>query len=90
MRIITIGGKKIRLVDRDVQAAKKIINNFFELIEEKGKEYNAPLFKYTAVVCMYVMSSEMLDDLTPSTVETILNAVNKNEERKKEQEKSPQ
>ena len=37
MKIITIGGKKIRLVDRDVLAAKKIINNFFELIEEKGR-----------------------------------------------------
>lgn len=90
MRIITIGGKKIRLVDRDVLAAKKIINNFFELIEEKGKEYNAPLFKYAAVVCMYAMSSEMIDDITPSALETILNAVNKNEQQKKEQEKSPQ
>lgn len=44
---IVIGKKRIKLVDKDVKIAKKIVRNFLESSREHAEEQGAKTFYYT-------------------------------------------
>lgn len=79
MRIV-IGGKEIRLVDRDVHVAKKLCRKFLKIAKEKAEEQQAPTFYLTLLVVMYLMSHDYISAITPETLSLLLNAAFKNDE----------
>ncbi len=80
MRIV-IGDHEIKLVQRDVAVAKKLIREFMASCKRRADEYNAKTFYYTLICVMYVMSSDMLKELSPEYAAKILNAQAKSFEK---------
>jgi|GEM_PF-3094465 len=77
MKII-VGGKEIRLVDRDVCLAKKILKKFMKTAKEKAEANQAPTFYFTLMLVMYLTAHDHISALTPETLALLLNAAHKN------------
>ena len=73
MRII-VGKKEIVLVESDIKAAKEMIAHFTETVKEKCEEKQCPALYYTTLVLMHLMSRNMIDAITPESLEQILEA----------------
>lgn len=71
---VVIDGKTIKLIDRDVDVAKKTINHFLKTSKEEAEKKNATSYYYTLLICMHLMSTALIEALTPEILEMILNA----------------
>lgn len=71
---IVIDNKTIRLIDRDVEVAKKTINHFLKTSKKEADEKGATSYYYTLLVCMHIMSTALIESLTPEVLELILNS----------------
>lgn len=76
---IVIGKRRIKLVDKDVKIAKRIVRNFLESSREHAEEQGAKTFYYTLLCVMYIMSHDLIESLTPEVMALILNARAENE-----------
>lgn len=81
---ITIGNKTISLIDRDVKVAKSTIKHFLDVSREEAEKKKATSYYYTLIIAMYIMSSDMINALTPDVLSTLLNAASDNYEEKQE------
>ena len=79
---IVIGGKEIKLVDRDVKVAKKLCRSFLKTAKSKAEEAHAPTFYLTLLVVMYLMSNDYISAISSDTLSVLLNAAYKNEENR--------
>jgi len=77
MKII-VGGKEIRLVDRDVRLAKKLLKKFMKTAKAKAEANQAPTFYFTLMLVMYLTAYDHISALTPETLALLLNAAHKN------------
>lgn len=71
-----IGGKEIFLSPKEVEAAKKIVGGFMDVVKTKSEEYENPAFYFTALIMMHYMSKNQLDAITPETLQKIMNCIN--------------
>jgi hypothetical protein len=78
---IIIGSKEIKLVDRDVKLAKKLVNKFLKTAKEKAEGNNAPTFYFTLLTVMYLVAHDYISAVSPDTLALLLNAAYKNNER---------
>lgn len=76
---IVVGKNRIKLVDKDVKIAKKIVRNFLESSRNHAEEQGAKTFYYTLLCVMYIMSHDLIESLTPEVLALILNARAENE-----------
>lgn len=76
---IVVGKNRIKLVDKDVKIAKKIVRNFLEASRNHAEEQGAKTFYYTLLCVMYIMSHDLIESLTPEVLALILNARAENE-----------
>lgn len=79
---IVIGGKEVKLVDRDVKTAKKLCRRFLKTAKSKAEEAHAPTFYLTLLIVMYLMSNDYINAITPDTLAFLLNAAYQNEENR--------
>lgn len=79
---IVIGGKEIRLVERDVKVAKKLCRRFLKTAKLKAEEAHAPTFYLTLLIVMYLMSNDYISAISPDTLSVLLNAAYQNEENR--------
>jgi len=75
-----IGGKEIKLVDRDVRLAKKLVKKFLKTAKEKAENNNAPTFYFTLLTVMYLMAHDHISAVSPETLALLLNAAYANTE----------
>ena len=79
---IVIGGKEIKLVDRDVRVAKKLCRQFLKTAKGNAEEAHAPTFYLTLLVVMYLMANDYISAITPETLSLLLNAAYRNEKNR--------
>lgn len=76
---IVIEKRRIKLVDKDVKIAKRIVRNFLESSRKHAEEQGAKTFYYTLLCVMYIISHDLIESLTPEVMALILNARAENE-----------
>lgn len=79
---IIIGGKEIKLVDRDVRTAKRLCRKFLKTAKSMAEERHAHTFYLTLLIVMYLIAHDYISAATPETVALLLNAAYKNEENR--------
>lgn len=84
MRII-VGKREVELIPRDVKAAKQIVADFMTKVKRKAEETNAPVFYFTVLLMMHLMSQEQINALTPETMSALLNSAHRSFEISQEQ-----
>ena len=78
---VVIGNQRIKLVDRDVKVAKKILRHFLKTSKERAVAKKATTFYYTLICVMYIMSHDLIESVTPEVLALILNARAENENK---------
>ena len=73
MRIV-VGGKEIKLVEKDVKAARSMVSHFLESVKAHSTEYEAPTLYMTTLIVMHLMSKNQIDALTPESLKVLLDS----------------
>ena len=71
---VVIGGQEIKLIPREVKAAKQIVSALFGKTKEECVDKNVPSLYFTTIVIAYLMANDLIKTLTPEAIATILNA----------------
>lgn len=71
---VKFGDTMIHLVPKDVKLAKRLVRKFLSASKTKADEYGAKTFYYTLLCVMYVMSHDLIENLSPEVLALILNA----------------
>ena len=69
--IVKIRDKELHLNPIDVKASKKLISNFLDSAKEASHERMNPTFYFTLLIVMHMLSQDLLNEIDPSTLETI-------------------
>lgn len=79
---VKFGDTMIHLVPKDVKLAKRLVRKFLSVSKTKADEYGAKTFYYTLLCVMYVMSHDLIENLSPEVLALILNARAEDEAKK--------
>ena len=71
---ITIKGCEIKLNNKEVKQAKKIVSKFIKSVDDKAKEQRTPTFYFTMLVVMHLMSQEALDNIEPNALKLLMDS----------------
>lgn len=80
---IVIGGKEIKLVDRDVKVAKKLCRRFLRTAKQRAEDVHAPTFYLTLLIVMYLMANDYILSISSDTLSILLNAAYRNEKNRR-------
>ena len=86
MRII-VGKTEVTLIPRDVRAAKKLITDFMNSVKIKAEKSNAPIFYFTTLLMMHLMSQDQINAITPETMGALLNSAHRSFETSQKQKR---
>ncbi len=70
--IIKLKDTEIKLNNREVKSAKRLVSQFLDSVKNVTDKEIAPTYWFTLLIMMHVMSQEMIDDFDTETIALIM------------------
>ena len=64
--------QKIALTPEEIKCAKKMVNSFINSVKKKSNDKKVPGLYFTTLIMMNMISGELIEAMTPESLETIL------------------